>query len=581
MSKNYQMNMSEGDIEDESIYESDQYDCYDEENDHSENGYESDSWNDDENSIIENAPCPVSVPKLCQISWCWPNGDVKMFDLGTNRLTKQNPSLVKEDEKEDEDEEYLKKFEEYNNKRNKEIAEMLEKDFMSKLPKFSAGMLAKMKKEQEEMIKPQKADPKYYPWIGGNSASNISHTAWGHRRNGGGKGKKDTMTEMNSEKAAAERAAAKRIRRKMNKEKEMIEALKRTEIIIRLQAQKASIDLASEKQVDNEKTEEEIEFDNKQKINEIACRILIVSKQLEVIKKKEQEEEDKDKKVLVYDDNKILDYLAEQRDANQELVRLEFARLESKKQKTKEDEWKLAGKKQRKPESSPVKLIVCNSVGTNKNCSYGDNCRFSHQTPSQYSQPVKSKIMCRSIGSGRKCLHGVNCRFSHQPVVQPEKQTLADICKQGFCFFTSDSAATAPVNDDKSRCDGFSALTDDKKMRETLSRTKMCNSVGSGTPCRHNNCRFAHSIKELKIGPCFFGERCNHVAFRNGKYENVINKNCTNIHPNETEADFNSRTRIKSPISSTSPSVKQLNIRHLNLNTDKRANDGWQVIKSK
>ena len=100
--------------------------------------------------------------------------------------------------------------------------------FMSKLPRFSTAMLAKMKAAEEKAAKTT-ASEKY-------TAPNVfaDKSVWGHRRNGGGKGRKDTIQIMNSPEKAAEIAAARRIRRKENAKKaaeELAERQKKQEQI--------------------------------------------------------------------------------------------------------------------------------------------------------------------------------------------------------------------------------------------------------------------------------------------------------------------------------------------------------------
>jgi hypothetical protein len=108
---------------------------------------------------------------------------------------------------------------------------------------------------------------------------------------------------------------------------------------------------------------------------------------------------------------------------------------------------------------------------------------------------------------------------------------------------------TVVAKDDQTRSEALNVLASSEQIREKLSFTKMCLSVASGKPCRHGtNCRFAHNKKELKIAPCFFGDKCRFVCMRNGKYANVKDKNCTNLHPGETEDDFHCRTQQKSVV---------------------------------
>jgi hypothetical protein len=110
--------------------------------------------------------------------------------------------------------------------------------FLSKLPRFSTAGLAKMKAEEKKRNETEASDW-FYTWRKGNTASSTSHNAWGHRRNGGGKGHKESLQEMNGD-AYIQRAAARRARRKANAEKEEKERSVRAATIARINAQIAA-----------------------------------------------------------------------------------------------------------------------------------------------------------------------------------------------------------------------------------------------------------------------------------------------------------------------------------------------------
>ena len=126
---------------------------------------------------------------------------------------------------------------------------------LSKLPKFSSAQLAKMK--AAENAKPE-ADGRFYTWRKGVTASNTSRNAWGHRRNGGGKGHKATLQEMNSEALAVERAAARRIRRKTQDVKEEEEETERSITIARVNAQRAALEAKKAAELEALKPEVEV-----------------------------------------------------------------------------------------------------------------------------------------------------------------------------------------------------------------------------------------------------------------------------------------------------------------------------------
>jgi len=81
--------------------------------------------------------------------------------------------------------------------------------------------------------------------------------------------------------------------------------------------------------------------------------------------------------------------------------------------------------------------------------------------------------------------------------------------------------------------------------------TKMCNSVVTGVACKHGNqCRFAHSTKELAISDCFFGKKCRFVDGKSGFFTNCTytHKVCLHKHPRESDTNFYARTGLEQPI---------------------------------
>ncbi len=86
-----------------------------------------------------------------------------------------------------------------------------------------------------------------------------------------------------------------------------------------------------------------------------------------------------------------------------------------------------------------------------------------------------------------------------------------------------------------------------KNMRINLNRSKMCCSVGTGKPCPHGKkCRYAHSIEELNIAPCFFNRTCRRIEYREGIYHNCEQgPKCGFLHPGEEMINYCQRMNIK------------------------------------
>ena len=103
---------------------------------------------------------------------------------------------------------------------------------------------------------------------------------------------------------------------------------------------------------------------------------------------------------------------------------------------------------------------------------------------------------------------------------------------------------------ENTRSEALESFTDRHQIHNNRSCTRLCNSVGTGMPCRHGSkCNFAHSTDELVIGKCFFGSMCRYVKQQvNGVYLSV-GKDCINIHPGESEDSFYTRTKLPRPLS--------------------------------
>jgi len=84
------------------------------------------------------------------------------------------------------------------------------------------------------------------------------------------------------------------------------------------------------------------------------------------------------------------------------------------------------------------------------------------------------------------------------------------------------------------RSDAFKILSDKDKLKTTLYKTSMCNKK----KCTNKNCTYAHSLKELKVRKCLFGDSCI--------YKDSANKMCTYIHPGESKKDY--MERINKPV---------------------------------
>jgi hypothetical protein len=96
-----------------------------------------------------------------------------------------------------------------------------------------------------------------------------------------------------------------------------------------------------------------------------------------------------------------------------------------------------------------------------------------------------------------------------------------------------------------------------KVASQCSTKTRMCDSVSSGNPCRHGEmCRFAHSVDELVISPCQHGENCLFVCNRKGTFYNSNGKFCKFQHPMETRENYFARNGIKTVVAEKKPECK-------------------------
>jgi hypothetical protein len=115
----------------------------------------------------------------------------------------------------------------------------------------------------------------------------------------------------------------------------------------------------------------------------------------------------------------------------------------------------------------------------------------------------------------------------------------------------------------KQRSDAFERLSNREHLAKNLFKTSLCHSIERGEDCPHGkNCRFAHSLEELKTTNCFFGDQCKFVHNSTGKWYNKGYKICKHIHPGESNENFLHRTKNEQDITDTSVS-KTKNVLHV------------------
>lgn len=374
-------------------------------------------------------------------------------------------------------------------KRQKEKVEKERLDaIVARLPRFSTAMLARMKAEAEKIKNaPAHASSHFYTHKGGPSKT--SGQAWGHRRNGGGKGKKQVtmvakvgqikLSSIRDEKykqkmllADKEAKENKKMRRAERKIKDDEEESERQEAMERRIDFLAQLEEANKQTTVKEVEETEIQKRNREYMEEMRR---IVASKVKV------ENEDVSRPKSIGDVESIIDAdfkrarLDEER--SRERARHERARPEERLEDTR-PEWLVVSKK-RTPERATPERVDRVDEG-------------ELLTKMLYAKPLE---LCKSIERGIPCRFGARCKFSHDKESAPKEAV-------------------------------------------STTRTRLCLSVVKGGNCRHGKkCLFAHTPSEFSPLKCSFGGRCRNVKMVDGKCVNVDGKQiCSFIHQEDKNA---------------------------------------------
>ena len=156
----------------------------------------------------------------------------------------------------------------------------------------------------------------------------------------------------------------------------------------------------------------------------------------------------------------------------------------------------------------------------------------------------KKKFGVRNTGSFKKKAKAIKLL---------KKKTDVPLDKKEVSSSQEDVKTTLQVYED---CDSARADVEQTNVEQTNveqtnvkdkhSRTRMCNSVGTHEPCKHNeNCLFAHKWEELVVLDCRFGSECKYVEkHTEGVYTAVKGKYCNYKHPKETKESVRVRLSI-------------------------------------
>lgn len=297
----------------------------------------------------------------------------------------------------------LADFTEFNKKSDEDIIKHKSDILLASLPKFPKAMIERMKKEAEEIaMKRPNASKKFYTWKKGVTSSATSRTAWGHRRSGGGKGKVQTLSEMNSEKAISELATKKRIRQQANKEKAEVESFRIAEKMKTLEIQKIALTPIIEEQAQEPVEETDFQRFRREEMESFNTKSAPIIDY--VVAKPKAKTDEKWTKVDV------------KQTKNEKIAMGIMRSLCMKPTNNRTGAMnKLAGMKKGGGE---MRSRLCKSVmpGGNRKCPHGSACKFAH-APSQLN--IKGCVFgerCNFVtkdGDGWKNTKSKVCQFGH------------------------------------------------------------------------------------------------------------------------------------------------------------------------
>ena len=288
---------------------------------------------------------------------------------------------------------------------------------VASLPRFSTAMLKRMEEEKKKLETQEvRADPKFYTHNGGPSKT--SNQAWGHRRNGGGKGKKTVtmiakvgqikLSSIRDEKykkrmleADQEAKLQRKLNREIRKEKEEEEKLERQKAIDRVTL------FRLEKQPVKSVVVEETELQKLERERMEEIRRIVSSK----VSEKEIEPKKKYDTIADVNDAIEADFV---REREKEMKKEEVVETWiTPKPKVVKDSKTSSEKLTEMFYAKPVEL--CKSIEKGIPCRFGSRCKFSHDTVTALKKETSTTRtrLCVSVVNGGRCRHGKNCLFAH------------------------------------------------------------------------------------------------------------------------------------------------------------------------
>lgn len=147
---------------------------------------------------------------------------------------------------------------------------------------------------------------------------------------------------------------------------------------------------------------------------------------------------------------------------------------------------------------------------------------------SKREEKIKTKL-CRSIFTGKTCYE--NCNFAHSVEEVRKKK-----CRYPNCYNKQKCIFWHKEDNLEKWCErnGYSGIKNVKtkvvkriRIEKPTSNenTKLCNTVKNGDESCRKDCMYAHSVDQLVLVQCAFGDKCNKVSTCKFKHKSETREN--------------------------------------------------------
>lgn len=191
-------------------------------------------------------------------------------------------------------------------------------------------------------------------------------------------------------------------------------------------------------------------------------------------------------------------------------------------------------KKKQKNSIESSKTRLCKSILSGLTCTYGEKCQFAHSSKDLNTQQCGFGDDCKLIifenNQYKNSTDDKTCSFLH-PKETKENFMMRNLKQNVINKVVECIKKEKPIT-----------IT----IKKNTEKTQMCKSISMKKKCVHGKtCKFAHSIDELNVINCSFGDKCKLIHFKNNNYSNTDDTRiCFYKHPSESKANFIKRNKL-------------------------------------